>query len=68
MPHRGRTTEAGLSSSSQRLIAIVAAFAMLLVANAAQAKTFAWKATGRGGTIVACAFEDSSSPSVHVSQ
>jgi len=51
MHQRGRATEAGLSSSSQRLIASVLAFAMLLVANAAQAKTFAWKATGKGGTI-----------------
>jgi uncharacterized protein len=51
MHHRGRATEARLSSSSRRLIAIALAFAMLLVANAAQAKTFAWKATGKGGTI-----------------
>src|SRR5476649_292444 len=32
-------------------IAMVMAFALLVIAQAAQAKTFAWKATGKGGTI-----------------
>src|SRR5258708_6498911 len=34
-----------------RRIAVVTAFALLFIAQAAQAKTFAWKATGKGGTI-----------------
>src|SRR5476649_1450489 len=33
------------------LIAMAMAFALLVTAQAAQAKTFAWKATGKGGTI-----------------
>jgi uncharacterized protein YbaP (TraB family) len=48
---RHRTPNARLSSASVRLLTVVAAFAMLVVAQAAQAKTFAWKATGKGGTI-----------------
>ena len=38
------------SKRVHRLAAVVA-FALLVVAQAAQAKTFAWKATGKGGTI-----------------
>src|SRR5258708_2956033 len=34
-----------------RRIAVVTAFALLFIAQAAQAKTFAWKATGKGGAI-----------------
>ena len=51
MRHHGRTPEAGLFPTPARTIAIVVAFAMLVVAQAAQAKTFAWKATGKSGTI-----------------
>src|SRR5215471_11923908 len=51
MRHCGRTPESGLSSRSPRLIPLVVAFALLVVAQAAQAKTFAFKATGKGGTI-----------------
>ena len=35
----------------RRRIAVAIAFALLATAQAAQAKTFAWKATGKGGTI-----------------
>src|SRR5262252_11051699 len=48
---RHRTPNTRLSPICVRLLTVVAAFAMLLVAQAAQAKTFAWKATGKGGTI-----------------
>lgn len=34
-----------------RRVVVAIAFALLATAQAAQAKTFAWKATGRGGTI-----------------
>src|SRR3954471_6489781 len=51
MHHGVRPSEAAFSSSRSRRIAVAAAFALLMVAQAAQAKTFAWKATGKGGTI-----------------
>jgi uncharacterized protein len=51
MRHRGRTSPAGLCFPSARRIAVFVAFAILVVAQAAHAKTFAWKATGKGGTI-----------------
>jgi len=43
--------EAGRHGSRIRRIAAALAFALLATAQAAQATTFAWKATGRGGTI-----------------
>src|SRR5258708_4909553 len=43
--------EAGRSRSRLRRLGAVVAFALLVTAQAAQAKTFAWKATGKGGTI-----------------
>jgi uncharacterized protein YbaP (TraB family) len=51
MRHRGRALETPLSRTSPRLITAIVTVAMLVVAHAAQAKTFAWKATGKGGTI-----------------
>jgi len=42
---------AAASSNRLRRLAAVVAFALLLTAQAAQAKTFAWKASGKGGTI-----------------
>jgi uncharacterized protein YbaP (TraB family) len=36
---------------TSRRIAVLVALALLAIAQAAQAKTFAWKATGKGGTI-----------------
>ena len=43
--------EAGRHARRVRCIATAIAFTLLTTATAAQAKTFAWKATGRGGTI-----------------
>jgi len=42
---------ARLFPTAPRLIAVAVVFATLVVAQAAQAKTFAFKATGKGGTI-----------------
>jgi uncharacterized protein YbaP (TraB family) len=39
------------SRPSLRRFAVILALALLATADAAQAKTFAWKATGKGGTI-----------------
>jgi uncharacterized protein YbaP (TraB family) len=39
------------SRPSLRRLAVIFALALLATAEAAQAKTFAWKATGKGGTI-----------------
>jgi uncharacterized protein len=39
------------SRPSLRRLAVILALALLATAEAAQAKTFAWKATGKGGTI-----------------
>jgi hypothetical protein len=51
MRHRGRARQSDRFSTSPRPIVLAVAFAMLVVAQAAQAKTFAWKAAGKGGTI-----------------
>jgi uncharacterized protein len=51
MRHSSRPAEAGFLGSRARRLAAVAAFALLVTAQAAQAKTFGWKATGKGGTI-----------------
>jgi uncharacterized protein YbaP (TraB family) len=51
MRHTPRSAEAGrLRSRAVRLAAVVA-LALLVTAQAAQAKTFGWKATGKSGTI-----------------
>jgi uncharacterized protein len=44
-------SETAQSRRRVRRLAAVVAFALLVTAQAAQAKTFAWKATGKGGTI-----------------
>ena len=46
-----RPADAGHCRSRVRRLAAGVAFALLVTAQAAQAKTFAWKATGKGGTI-----------------
>jgi uncharacterized protein YbaP (TraB family) len=51
MRHTSRPAEVGYFRSRARRVAAVVAFALLVTAQAAQAKTFAWKATGKGGTI-----------------
>jgi uncharacterized protein YbaP (TraB family) len=51
MCHPSCPADAGSVRSRVRRVAAVLAFALLLTAQAAQAKTFAWKATGKGGTI-----------------
>jgi len=51
MRQRDRAPNARLFPTAPRLIAVAVVFATLVVAQAAQAKTFAFKATGKGGTI-----------------
>jgi hypothetical protein len=56
MRHSSGPAEAGHYRSLFRRVAVLPlavaiAFALLATAQAAQAKTFAWKATGKGGTI-----------------
>jgi uncharacterized protein YbaP (TraB family) len=51
MRHRIPPPPVGPFSKRVHRLAAVVAFALLVVAQAAQAKTFAWKATGKGGTI-----------------
>lgn len=51
MRHASRPADAGHPRRLVRRLATVAVFALLATAQAAQAKTFAWKATGKGGTI-----------------
>jgi hypothetical protein len=48
---RDRRAAAGPSRSRIRRIAAALAFVLLATTTVAQAKTFAWKATGKGGTI-----------------
>jgi uncharacterized protein len=51
MDHPPRSAATGCRPSRVRPLAAVVAFALLVTAQAAQAKTFGWKATGKGGTI-----------------
>jgi uncharacterized protein YbaP (TraB family) len=51
MRHTSRPAEAGHVGGRVGQLAAVVAFVLLVTAQAAQAKTFAWKATGKGGTI-----------------
>ena len=51
MPHTSGPAETGRHRKCFRSIAVALSLALLATAQAAGAKTFAWRATGKGGTI-----------------
>ncbi len=51
MRHTSGPADAGHDRKSFRRIVVALSLALIATAQAAQAKTFAWKATGKGGTV-----------------